>query len=378
MFITLNRESEWERALIDGFEIDGHTLRGLDNKGRMDAEALMITGSIDSFEHDHVWDRISFDWSHAPNTICRISCFASNTKKAELGGRQRDIDVWLKDEKKAADMRVRQLEHMFFPVRAHGSDGLLNCRGRYLWLRLDVIAQERMGFEMRSIKLEMPGERIIGYLPDIYRRGLDNEDFFCRFMKVFDSIFFSLEDDIVHIGKKLDYRTACEDMLTYQAGWLGIDRREVSGEALREQIGSVVWEYRMSGTREGLARMIERRTGLRPIIVEHFQVEKMIREGRNRRTYGALFGSNPYKILVLLPQHALTNRAKVTGLMTRIRSYIPAHVEFEVIPLQTNVRLDRHTYLEINSCLSDFSGMVVEERSTLDHDVYIGGRSDES
>ena len=374
--ITLNRSSEWNRALVEGLAIDGHVLRGLENSGHIADSALMITGSIDSFEHEHIWDAIRFDWSFAPNTNCRISCFASNSKMMEFDGRRTDFDTWLTKEKDAGRL-AKQSAHMFTPARAYGSDGLLGCRGRYLWLRLDIVAQDRASFELRSIKLELPGERIISYLPDIYRKGIDERDFFYRFMAVFDSIFFSIEDDINRIGEKLDYRTADEDVLAYQAGWLGINERAASSEALREQIGSIVWEYRMSGTREGLALAVERQTGFKPIIVEYFQVEKMVREGRNRQTYKELFGSNPYKIFVMLPESSLTNRTKITVLTSRIRSCIPAHVDFEIISLQMNVRLDRHTYLEINSCLSDFSSMVVEERSILHHDIYIGGQTNE-
>ena len=377
MHITLNRAEEWRRALLHGFVIDGHILRGAENSGLIADAAVMITGSIDSFEHDHVWKAVSFDWSLAPNTSCRISCFASNSKMMEIDGRRMDFDAWLADEKIAVEDRAGQLGHMFAPIRAHGGDGLLGCRGRFIWFRLDLIAQNRAGFSMRSIKLELPGEQIIDYLPDIYRKGLDENDFFSRFMTVFGSIFFAIEDDINRIGEKLDYRTADEDMLAYQAGWLGINGQAASFDAMREQIGSVLREYRMSGTREGLTRAVERQMGLRPIIVEHFQVDKMVREGRNRQTYYALFGTNPYKIHVMLPQQLLKSRAKIKGLSSRIRSCIPAHVEFEIVALQMSVRLDRHTYLEINSCLSDFSGMVVEEKSILYHDVYIGGQSDE-
>jgi len=288
-----------------------------------------------------------------------------------------DLDVWLKDERVAPERRAGRIGHLFSPVKEISKDGLLNCRGRYLWLKLDIAAQDRGSFELRSISLTQPGEKITDYLPDIYRKGLDESDFFLRFMAVFDSIFFEMEEDINRIGEKLDYRSAGEDMLKYLATWIGAGGSAASGEALRERIAAAIPEYRMSGTREGLSRAVESQTGFKPMIVEHHQVEKMIYEGRDRHTYGELFGTNPYKIHIMLPQQAIMKRADVTGLTERVRACVPAHVEFDIVPMRQGIRLDVHTYLGINSVLSGYSGMVVEERSVLYHDVYIGGQQNE-
>ena len=377
MRIILNRSGEWARALLDGLIVDGHVLRGMENSTATADSALMISGSADSFENDQIWDKISFDWSFAQNTSCRVSCYASNSKIVEPDGKPIDLDEWLKDENTPIDRRVELIENYFSPINAPGGDGLLNCRGRYLWLKLDIAAQDRGSFELRSIKLMQPGEKITDYLPDVYRKGLDENDFFPRFMSIFDSIFFDLEDDINRIGERLDYRITEEDMLKYLAAWMGVDGQAASGEVLRERIAASIMEYSLSGTKEGLSRAVENRTGFKPIIVEHHQVEKMIYEGRDRHTYNGLFGTNPYKIHIILPEQALINRSGITGLAERVRSCVPAHVEFELVPLRQGIRLDMHTYLEINSYLSDYSGMVVEERSVLYHDVYIGGQLDE-
>ena len=375
--MTLNRADEWKRAVLCGLRIDGNVLRGIDNDGSIADSALMVTSSIDSFEHDHAWDQISFDWTFASNTNCRVSCFASNTNLLELEGETVNFDEWLADEKNTAPERAKRSAHMFTQIMTQDGDGLLSCRGRYLWIRLDVLTQDRAGFTLRSIKLRLPGERIVGYLPDIYRRGAAEDEFLHRFMAVFDSIFFRIENDINRIGEKLDYRTASTEMLAYLAAWLGINGRTASAEALRTQIGSAVHEYRTSGTREGLLRAIERQTGIVPIIVEYFQVEKMVREGRDKLTYTNLFGSNPYRVHIILPEHLISSKERIDALDSKIRSCVPAHVEFELLPLHMSFRLDRHTYLEINSYLSDFSNLVIEEKSTLYHDVYIGGQSDE-
>ena len=372
--ITLNRASQWKRALLSGLAIDGHILRGLENSGDIADSAFMISASIDSFEHGHIWDRISFDWDLAPNTSCRVSCYVSDTKIAVPDGESADFDAWLAEGKiTETDLRGQQSEHLFSPVKTWNGDGLLGCRGRYLWLRLDIVAQNRAGFSLRAVKLKLPGEQIIDYLPDVYRKGLDGNDFFPRFMAVFDSIFFDMEDSIDRIGEKLDYMTADGNMLTLLAQWLSIGQQTGFGERLRAQIAAAIGQYRMTGTKDGLVCAITDQTGIEPIIVEHFQVEKMVHEGRNRKTYGALFGTNPYKIHIMIPESSLTGIGKLTGLMALIRSCVPANVEFEIVPLQMSIRLDSHTYIGINSCLSDYSSMVLEEENVLYHDVYIGG-----
>jgi len=376
MNITLNRESEWKRAFLDGLKINGHVIEGLESDDPVADSAVMITGSIDSFGHDHIWDKMSFDWSMAPNTSCRVSCFSSNSKTAKINGKLVDFDKWLSKGQNSVSEYAELSAHLFSPAGTHDKDGLLCCRGRYLWLRFDIIAQNRAGFKLEAIKLRLPNEKIVDYLPDIYRRNQTEGDFFPRFMSVFESIFFEIEDDINRIGEKLDYNTADEVMLVYLASWLGISQQTASPEALREQIRSAVQEYRLSGTREGLQKAVESQTGFTPVIIEHFQVEKMAREGRDRQIYTDLFGTNPYKVCIMLPEEALASRGKIAGLTSRVRACVPAHVEFDIIPLTSNVQLDRHTYLERNSALSDFNSMIVEERSVL-YDVYLGGEKDE-
>ena len=361
---------------MDGLRINGHVVEGLESDDPVADSAFLITGSIDSYEYDHIWDKINFDWSYAPNTSCRVLCYSSNTKVAEIEGKPVDFDKWLGKGKQSPLLYANRSEHLFSRIGTQDKDGLLCCRGRYLWLRIEIIAQKRAGFRLEAIRLRLPEEKLINYLPDIYRRDQKEDDFFPRFLSVFDSIFFEIEDSINQIGKKLDYRTADRPMLVYLASWLGIAEQTASPDALRAQIKSAVRDYRMSGTREGLQRAVENQTGFTPVIIEHFQVEKMAREGRDRQIYTGLFGTNPYKVCIMLPGEALSSKGKIAELTSRVRSCVPAHVEFEIIPLSNNVQLDRHTYLERNSALSDFSSMIVEERSVL-YDIYLGGEQDE-
>ena len=380
MYITLNRAGEWKRALTDGLKIEGHILKGLENSGATADSARMITGSVDSFEHDHIWDRVKFNWISGPNTSVRVFCFASNLKTAGLpedSGYPGGFDDRLAEAGKSEESKKKTFEiteSLFKPATSFDGDGLLNCRGRYLWLKLEIAAQDRGSFELHSVKLALPKEKIIDYLPDIYRKGLGENDFFARFMVVFDSIFFALEEDINKIGEKLDYRTANEKTLRYLASWLGADRfaSELPAEKLRVWLGSAARKYGVSGTRDRLSRAIENQTGCVPVIVEHFQVESMIYEGRDRRTYSELFGTNPYKIHIMLPDYILAKRSGPAALAEKIKANIPAHVTFELVPLYQGIRLDLHTYLEINSYLGNYSSMVVEERSVLYNDVYIG------
>lgn len=372
MYITLNRKSEWERALLIGLTIDGHIIRGDRDSGAIADSALMITGVIDSFDHDHIWERVLIDADLNENTNCSLSYFAADSKTQEINGELVDLDAWLGNENINKEQRAHRSEDLFTQVELQNGDALLACRGRYLWLRLDIIAAQRSCIAIKSIKLRLPGEHITDYLPEVYTRGLTEADFFPRFMTVFDSVFFDLEEDIDRIGEKLDCRTADIGMLTYEASWLGILNPSGDVNKLRSQISAAAKEYKMAGTKEGLTIAITEQTGLTPIIIEHFQVEKMAREGAGRHTYEALFGENPYKVYILLPQQALTSREKISALTSRINSCIPAHVSFEIIPLRDSVTLDKHTYLDVNSLLSDYSSMIIEEKSTLHRDVYIG------
>ena len=69
LYITLNRQSEWQRALLCGLSVQGNVVAA-DSGG---TGALMITGSVDSGEHNFLWRNIVIDADICSGTLMKLS-----------------------------------------------------------------------------------------------------------------------------------------------------------------------------------------------------------------------------------------------------------------------------------------------------------------
>ena len=87
-YITLNRPSQWRRCLLHGLEISGNSLVPSETNG----VCVMITGSIDSTEHDFRWEELTIDAEMCDNVIIKVSAYAANSASVLLGGSIGELD----------------------------------------------------------------------------------------------------------------------------------------------------------------------------------------------------------------------------------------------------------------------------------------------
>ncbi len=375
LYMTLNRAAEWQRALLHHLKLREHAVVADDEKS---ANAVMITASVDSTEYDFTWQNLLIDVSLGENIIMKVSAYASNTTIAAPRDRTIELDSFLADDSISAEMRMAEIEPLFTPLFNNCTDGPVNLRGRYIWLRLEFIMLESREVTLRKLKLLLSGERMIDYLPEIYREEDGENGFLTRFLSIFDSIFFEMDDAIGNFSRSLDYRIARGRMLQYLASWLSIeDAAYLPDEKLKQKIQHAITEYRSIGVKRGLVLWIEREYGVTPNIIEHFDVRNMIYEGKDRETYRRLFGDNPYKFFVIMPEGVFSGQHEANLFMQRLKKRIPAHTEAEIIIAKRNVILEDHTYLGENSVLGDFSQAAMDAGNILSHDIILGGAEED-
>lgn len=369
LYITLNRASEWRRGLMNGLEIAGNSLSS-PNGGS--AAASFVTGSVDSAEHNFRWTNLVIDARLPENTIVRVSAYTSDTTLAEIDGRAAELDSYLCG-KGSAEEKLRKTAPLFTLLYSGCTDGFINMRGRYIWLRLDFITPEKREIRLDKIKLLLKSESMMEYLPEVYGVEDGENGFLSRFMAIFDSIFFELDDRISAAGDSLDYRIAGGEFLKYLAEWVNIeDAAYLSDETLRKRIAAAVSEYGLTGTKNGLMRWIENEYGVRPNIVEYCNIRKMVREGGDREVYRRLFGDDPHRFFVMLPENAFADIHEANLFMDKLRRRIPADTDAAVITLRRCVILENHTYLGVNSVLSGYSAARTDYGNRLLLNLYLG------
>ena len=373
LYITLNRPSEWQPCLLSGMTISGGSVTS--DSGI--SGCTMVTGSQDSTEHGFLWRSLEISADYGENTVTRVSAYAADSTIVSAGGRTFELDSFLRDDTVPAGERLNLLDGLFTPLFTNCTDGLADLRGRYIWVRIDIVILDEHPVSIDKIKLLLKSESMMDHLPETYRAEDGENGFMTRFMSIFDSIFFDMDQRIAKARSSLDYRTARGEMLRYLAGWVTDETSAyLSDEQLREKIRHAVSEYRMTGTRRGLSEWISREYGVTPNIIEYFSVRKLAAEGGDREVYQRLFGSDPYKFYILLPEKTFADTREANLFTERLKNRIPAYTEAEVVVLKRNVVLEQHTYLGVNSVLSGYV-CAEADAGSITGDIILGGNNDE-
>ena len=263
------------------------------------------------------------------------------------------------------------VRELFGPSAGADTDLWLTCSGRYLWLAVEFNASGAARPRLDSLSLRMSGDHMVDYLPAIYR----GEDFTYRYLSIYNTMFQDMEAAIDDLPRLLDFNSAPPEMLAFLARWLCVDPEE--GGDLRARLPHVLEEYESMYTPAGVARTTERLTGKRPWIIEHFAVDPNDPGCKNPALYRRLYGDDPYRFFLLLPNDTFSDQRELERFLDRMRELTPAGTTLELVLLKPCVQLDWHTYLGINSQISGYIPAAINEKVTIHYDTTIGGADHE-
>ena len=355
---------QWMEGLFYHIEPSGDGLR-LDNTQA--AAGIYCLPAVDSGERGFVWNRAVVDAFLPPDTALRLYAYASDTRQ---WGDWADLDQGL--HTLTGDPRPA-LEEIFGPPVGEGGDCLLRREGRYLWIMLELTAAGKDCPEIRALRLWMGGDHMIDYLPAIYQE----DDFTHRFLSIFDSMFVDMERAIEELPGRMDYERTGGELLRDLASWVCVEGAQ-EDELLRERIRTALSDYEDQYTVEGIRRSVRRLTGKEPILIEHFQVSPNRPDCADPELYRRLYGEDPYRFFVLLPEDTFSNQRQRQQFQRDMEQVIPAGRSMQMVQLRPCIQLDWHTYLEINSTLGGYVPAAIDEQVTIHYDTTIGGANYES
>ncbi len=322
--------------------------------------------AVDSGEKGFSWQRAAVEADLPPDTALRVYAYASDSRK---WGEWEDLDQGLRSLEEDPLPAVREI---FGPPASDCGDFFLKCTGRYLWLAFELTAAGTQVPSVRRLRLWMAGDHMIDYLPSIYR----SQDFTKRFLSIFNSMYADMERAIDGLPGRVDYEYAEGGLLRYLASWMSVDRGD-SPEVLRQRIRTALSDYEDLYTVEGVRQSIRRLTGRDPILIEHFQVSPSRPECRDPEIYRQLYGEDPYRFFVLLPEDTFSSQRERKEFQRQMEEVIPAGMTMQMIQLKQCVQLDWHTYLGINSTVGGYVPAAINEQVTIHYDTTIGGESHE-
>ena len=341
--LIIRKRDDWTFISTDSIRWNGDQIT-LDVGAR---EGCFYLKVIDSGENGFTWGRVSLDCDLPEDSLIHTSAYASDH---------------------AAIHEASELDGLL-QTAGGDRDFYLNVTGRYLWLRISLIA---LGVPpgISAIRIYMSGDHMIDYLPEIYRKG---GTFTRRFLSVFDSVHSDMENAIYDLPARFDFESAGGDLLRTLADWVCIDAAELDDETTVSRIRSAFEDYEDMYTVSGVKRSVFRLCGREPIIIESADVDPNKPGRANSELYRKLYGENPYKFFILLEEDSFPSRAQAERFIKEMRGLIPASTEFELVLLKRCVQLDLHTYLGVNSSVGDYTAVVIDENSSINYDMTIGG-----
>lgn len=336
-------------------------------------EGILITSSFDSTSSETIWHKVLLDANIPEETQLRISFFSSDRKEMMLGGKYMHLDEYIQDTSTLFNEKVNLLQSIWSKPIINPKDALLfKEQGQYTWLRLEFIGSEHRTPELFSMRLYYPRSSYLSYLPSIYQEDPKSSDFLERFLSLFGTFISEMDENIHLISKYFDIDAVGGEFLKWLGSWLGIAGDEGwSSDQLRSYIKQAPELYKIRGTRKGLEKLVQIYTGEKPIIIEYFQIKHLRNNLELKELISQLYGDNPYSFCVLVKPENVSTEKKRLFLQKMIDEEKPAFTDAKVVVLEPWIYMGTHSYLGINTYLSEPTLLVLDQKSTLPFNTVI-------
>lgn len=348
----------WNDGIFRSVERCGDSLRLSEDA----FEGVAFLPPLDSGEADFRWGRVKLKMEMPKDSSVLIYARAS------------DDPAWPAWQS-AADEQTRCAEAaraLFGEPKANSDDVWLSETGRWLWLAIGFASGGAEKPRLDAVSVLAASDHMIDYMPAIYQES----DFTFRFLSIFTAMFQDLEERIGETPRQLDPASADPEMLRYLAHWLCADSG-LPEHFLRGLLPKVIDEYETMYTLDGIRQSVERLTGQTPLIIEHFQVDPNDPACSNPELYRRLYGDDPYRFFLLLPQGTFSEQRQMESFLERLDEFIPAETTPELVLLKPSVQLDWHTYLGVNTEIAEYVTAVIDESVTIHSGTTIGGEEHE-
>lgn len=317
--------------------------------GEGGGSCLYIAPVFDSGEEEGSWQSLRIEGEFLD---CKLEIVAAAS--------DRDYREALSGEELSPEEKEELLRSLEGIRRVNAQDILLTgLKGRYLYMLWKVSGQEKCRFRIRGAAVEFPRNSFLEYFPEVYQT---EDDFFERYISIFQSMYLDLEREIDHIPERLDYEKADLSDLMMLADWAGLGEalvseavRDQSADRLRRLIAHAQELQAGKGTAKALRLALELLYGRRIHLLEYFKWYEYV-SGRQEelKLYRRLYGSDSRTLTILIeePEGAELSEADKKGMRRVIREMIPMGTKLSLVSLKESFHMDAHCYLDCNSVMA--------------------------
>lgn len=364
-YFVFNKESDFRRGWSRNISVQGGGIRVHDCAAG--ESGVFYSRLLDSREKETVWHRMTMDSRSLGAASVRFSFYCAESPTVLWAGRERDLGELLRDPALTDADRLRFSAPYLAKTALDPKDVLLHeLTGRYLWFRAELRSQGGESPQVGNLKLYLPKETWLQYLPEVYQADPAGASFTERFLGIFQSLHGDLDADIRNVARYFDPDVVEGEYLEWLAGWLDIEDSYLWPEdKLRLLVKNGMRLYQLRGTRRYVSEMVKLYTGQEPYIVEYSQVEPFLGDVGKTALLQELYGDNPYRITLILGASALSSNEEFKALLRIIDNARPAWTEVNLVVLKPYIFLNKYTYLGMNSSLDRYRPLNLDGYSAL-------------
>lgn len=313
---------------------------------------LYVAPVFDSGEEGNTWQSL-----HLEGTFhdCKLEVVAAAS--------DRDYRDYLEDGQTSLQEKEELIRTMDGTRRVNATDLLLTgLQGRYLYLFFGVSGQTECEFTLRMASVEFPKNSFLEYMPEVYQTG---DDFFERYISIFQSMYLDVERRIDRLPERMDYEKAEPEDLPELADWVGMDEvivreavREGEAEKLRRLLAHVNEIQSGKGTKKALELVLQILYGENVRILEYFKwYEYLENRPVELQLYQRLYGRDSSCLTILVEEKdgKEFSEAEQKSMRRVVSRMIPLGMYCNLIFLRNSCHMDTHCYLDHNSELASLA-----------------------
>jgi phage tail-like protein len=330
---------------------------------------VWISTSLDSTAIETEWHKIVLDAAGEPDTQIVLRYYAADRPYAIVGGELVHLDRYIADPSIDAAAKLAGLRPLWSKPIVDPQDALLfNAKGQYLWLYMELIGSDAHSPEVYGIQVHFPRMSYVADLPALYQQDRQSKDFLDRFLSLFQTMMEQTDRHIAQLPRSFDPEAASGESLRWILRWLGLEADDLWSEAqLRDLLKQAPTLHRLRGTRYALEALLTVYTGDKPMILEYEQIRSLKENPEFSGVAEKLYDVETFGFNVLVKLEHADSEAKRVMLQHLIDRYKPAFATARLIVLQPWVYTDLHSYLGLNTVLSEPALLKLDGYSSMPH-----------
>lgn len=351
----------------------GYKTGGLQMDFTNDTKAMFFAQGLDSFEKQSTWNRFKINIPEDALASYQIYLYVGESKEVDIMGNQVDLDVFLQEESYDFAEKAAVFKSIHTAVFENVNEFPLHgLRGRYLWFFLEMTSFSNTKIHINQLEIQFPMMSTAEYLPSIYRIDPSGEGFLTRFLGMYESLFYALQEDVERISRTLDLDYAKEETLSWLSRWVGGElSSEIDEDEWKEFIRNAFRLYQKKGTKSALLEALQLFFGKGVSIVENREALAMHPDGKHGDESKRLYSEDIYKFFVFIPSDVVKQTERLVLARELIEIFKPAYTNPSLVVLQDTTILGVHTYLGMNSRIANNQNLVLTENRTIPFDSTI-------